>query len=149
MGKSVTSKWAALIACAILILAMGVFGYIYANNPNGDEELKIGFYDLKKVETTATVGSRGYYVDLDVSFISGDDKVGARLVPSEQRLRDIVVESLGNAEGDIRTPHGKKISQRAILRKVREIAPDVYDVAFTNFLMVPLYGVKKGENDPG
>lgn len=141
MSQSSTGKLAAFMACAILIVIMGVFGYIYARNRLDDNELQISFYTLKGVETTANVGNRGYYVDLDVAFISGDEKATNRLEDLEQRLRDIVVESLGRSRGDIRTPEGKKSSQRTILKKVRELAPEIYDVAFSNFLMVPLFGV--------
>lgn len=145
MGKSKSSKLGAFLACIILILAMGVFGYIYADYYTGDQGLKLSFFELENVETTAKVGSRGYYVDLDVCFISDDEKATRRLGGLEDKLKDIVVESVGMINGDIRTPEGKKLSQRTILKRVRNLAPEIFDVAFTNFLMVPLYGAKPEE----
>ena len=146
MAKSKSGKLTAFFACVVLIIIMGVFGYIYAHNRTDGNDLRISFYTVKGVETTANVGTRGYYVDLDVAFISDDEKATNKLGRLEERLRDIVVESLGNCRGDLRTPEGKKSSQRTILKEVRELAPEVYDVAFSNFLMVPLFGLN-GQGD--
>ena len=145
MPKERSRNTLTLIVCIGLIGVFGVLGSVYTQfdhlEKKGEKKMLPVFYTVTRVESTIAVGGKGYYIDVDVAFLSGDKKAEESLRQQESRLKDIAITSMSDADYDIRTPTGKKEIQREILRQVRDVEPKVSEVLFPNLLMVPVYAV--------